>query len=54
MVVGSPGEVREQLQALEEHYQCGELMLSSHIHCFADKLKSLRLIAEACGLSPAG
>lgn len=54
MVVGSPGEVREQLQALAEHYQCGELMLSSHIHCFEDKLKSLRLIAEACGLSPAG
>ncbi|WNS42577.1 LLM class flavin-dependent oxidoreductase [Paenibacillus sp. MMS20-IR301] len=50
MIVGSPAEVREQLQALAEQYQCGELMLSSHIHCFEDKLKSFRLIAEACGL----
>lgn len=51
MVVGSPGEVREQLQALAEEYQCGELMISSHIHSFEDKLTSLRLIAEACGLT---
>lgn len=51
MVVGSPGEVREQLQALAEEYQSGELMISSHIHSFEDKLTSLRLIAEACGLT---
>ncbi|WP_342420716.1 LLM class flavin-dependent oxidoreductase [Paenibacillus sp. FSL E2-0178] len=51
MVVGSPGEVREQLQALADEYQCGELMISSHIHSFEDKLTSLRLIAEACGLT---
>ncbi|KAI7264851.1 hypothetical protein KC345_g8688 [Hortaea werneckii] len=50
MVVGSPGEVKEQLLLLAEQYQCGELMLSSHIHSFEDKLESLRLIAEACGL----
>lgn len=54
MVVGSPGEVREQLQALADEYQCGELMISSHIHSFEDKLTSLRLIAEACGLTRRG
>lgn len=54
MVVGSPGEVREQLLLLAEQYQCGELMLSSHIHSFEDKLRSLRLIAEACGLPRRG
>ena len=50
MVIGSPAEVREQLQLLAEEYRCGELMISSHIHDFADKLQSIRLIAEACGL----
>lgn len=50
MVVGSPEEVRDQLRRLAEEYQCGELMISSHIHSIEDKLKSFRLIAEACRL----
>jgi len=50
MVIGSPDSVKEQLKKLAETYSCNEIMIASHIHSFEDKLKSLRLIAEACGL----
>ena len=50
MVVGSPESVREQLESLSEQYDCEEIMIASLIHNFPDKLKSLRLIAEACGI----
>lgn len=50
MVVGSPESVRQQLEALAEKYSCNEIMIASLIHSFPDKLKSIRLVAEACGL----
>lgn len=50
MVVGSPESVREQLEALAKQYQCEEIMIANLIHSFPDKLKSLQLIAKACGL----
>ncbi|KGE20321.1 hypothetical protein PWYN_13990 [Paenibacillus wynnii] len=50
MVVGSPESVREQLEALAELYQCEEIMIANLIHSFPDKLKSLQLVAKACGL----
>ncbi len=50
MVIGSPEDVQAQLEALVEQYQCEEVMIASIMHSFADKLKSLRLIAEVCGL----
>jgi len=52
MVIGSPEGVREQLEELSGLYQCDEIMIASLIHSFPDKLKSLQLIAEACGLQP--
>ncbi|MRN54195.1 LLM class flavin-dependent oxidoreductase [Paenibacillus monticola] len=50
MVIGSPEDVRAQLEALAEQYQCEEVMIASIMYSFADKLKSLQLIAEVCGL----
>lgn len=52
MVVGSPEEVRLQLEGLAEHYQCDEIMVATYMHSFEDRLKSIRLMAGACGLSP--
>ncbi|MEK8216698.1 LLM class flavin-dependent oxidoreductase [Paenibacillus sp. FSL L8-0463] len=54
MVVGTPEDIRRQFQALAEQYQCEEIMFASFIHSFEGRLKSLRLIAEACGLSRRG
>ena len=50
MVVGSAESIREQLEELSERYQCDEIMIANLIHNFPDKLKSLQLIAKACGL----
>lgn len=50
MVIGSPDEVRRQFTALMEEYQCEEIMFATLVHRYEDKLKSLRLIADACGL----
>lgn len=54
MVIGSPEEVHRQFMALTEQYQCDEIMFATVMHSFEDKLKSLRLIAEACGLPQRG
>ncbi|MHA6532622.1 LLM class flavin-dependent oxidoreductase [Paenibacillus sp. BAC0078] len=51
MVLGSPEEVHRQFMSLTEKYQCDEIMFATVMHSFEDKLKSLRLIAEACGLT---
>ncbi|WP_379130075.1 LLM class flavin-dependent oxidoreductase [Paenibacillus sp. sgz500958] len=53
MVIGSPETIRRQMEKLAEQYECNEIMIASLIHTFPDKLKSLRLIAEAWGLRPA-
>ncbi|MGN7762163.1 LLM class flavin-dependent oxidoreductase [Paenibacillus sp. 22594] len=50
-VLGSPEEVRQQFIALMEEYCCEEIMFAMPMHGFEAKLKSLRLIARACGLS---
>lgn len=52
MVVGTPESVREQIETLAELHQCQEVMIASTIHSFPDRLKSLRLIAEAFELHP--
>ncbi|MBW4082189.1 LLM class flavin-dependent oxidoreductase [Paenibacillus sp. S150] len=54
MVIGSPEEVKRQFMALMEEYQCEEIMFAALMHRYEDKLKSLRLIADACGLSQRG
>ncbi|MNC43034.1 hypothetical protein D3C75_918760 [compost metagenome] len=50
MVLGSPEKVRRQFIALMEEYQCEEIMFATLMHRYEDKLRSLRLIADVCGL----
>ncbi|WP_379156970.1 LLM class flavin-dependent oxidoreductase [Paenibacillus sp. sgz5001063] len=50
-ILGSPEEVRQKFISLMEEYRCEEIMFAMPMHRYEDKLKSLRLIAGACGLS---
>ncbi|TFF20663.1 LLM class flavin-dependent oxidoreductase [Jiella endophytica] len=45
--VGSPEKVRRELQALVEHYQPDEMILTGQIHDHAARLKSFAIAAEA-------
>lgn len=47
MIVGTPEVVKEQIETLAVQYQCDEVMITSTVHSYSDKLKSLQLIAEA-------
>ncbi|AZH31552.1 LLM class flavin-dependent oxidoreductase [Paenibacillus sp. M-152] len=51
MVVGSPEQVKRQLEQLCKDYNAQEIMVASIIHDFDAKMKSIRLMAEAFGLS---
>lgn len=50
LLIGSPPEIRERLEAIGSACSCEEIMIATVTHSFEDKLKSYRLIAEACGL----
>ncbi|WP_151733667.1 LLM class flavin-dependent oxidoreductase ['Paenibacillus yunnanensis' Narsing Rao et al. 2020] len=50
MVVGSPGEVRQQFETMAAEYGCDEIMFAAPLHRFEDRLHCLRLVAKACGL----
>ncbi|MBY9077710.1 LLM class flavin-dependent oxidoreductase [Paenibacillus sp. HN-1] len=50
LLVGSPAEIRERLEAISSACRCEEIMIATVTHSFEDKLRSYRLIAEACGL----
>ena len=47
-IIGTPTQVREQLHAFRERYDADELMVAGMIHDFDARLRSFRLIAEAC------
>ncbi|MFC0214525.1 LLM class flavin-dependent oxidoreductase [Paenibacillus chartarius] len=49
-IVGTPAQVKEQLEALAADYSADELLIVSPIHEMEARLKSYRLIAEAFGL----
>ncbi|MDR0267108.1 LLM class flavin-dependent oxidoreductase [Paenibacillus sp.] len=51
MIVGSPEQIKRKIESLCAAYRTDEVMITSIIHRFEDKLKSFRLIAEAFGLS---
>ncbi|MFD1776784.1 LLM class flavin-dependent oxidoreductase [Paenibacillus rhizophilus] len=51
ILVGSPEEIRDQLLEICARFGCEEVIIASVMHDFSDKLKSYRLIAEACGLA---
>lgn len=46
MVIGTPNKVRDELYRLSEMYETEDLMLVSIMYDFADKMKSLELIAN--------
>ncbi|MDO7906458.1 LLM class flavin-dependent oxidoreductase [Paenibacillus sp. JX-17] len=50
MVVGSPEQVKEQIEQLAAEYNCGEVMIASIIHDYEAKRRSIELIARAFGL----
>lgn len=49
-IVGSPGTVRAGVDALVAETGADELMIVSDVYDHAARLRSLGLIAEACGL----
>jgi luciferase family oxidoreductase group 1 len=54
LVIGSPGKVRAEIQALAEDSGVGEVMISTNIYSHEERLRSYELIAGAFGLAPAG
>ncbi|MCY4641020.1 MAG: LLM class flavin-dependent oxidoreductase [Chloroflexi bacterium] len=49
--IGSPRQVREQLESFSREYGTEELLLVTITHDFSDRLRSYELVAEACGLA---
>ncbi|MBO9608559.1 MAG: LLM class flavin-dependent oxidoreductase [Paenibacillaceae bacterium] len=52
-IVGTPEQVKQRLLALRDAYQADELLIVSPIYDPAARVKSYRLIAQACGLAAA-
>jgi len=50
LIVGDPDEVREQLEALALRTGADELMITTMVHGYADRLRSYELLAEAWDL----
>ncbi|MEJ7713608.1 MAG: hypothetical protein WKF84_28115 [Pyrinomonadaceae bacterium] len=50
LVVGGPEKVRKGLQALIDLTQADELIVSSHFHNYADRLRSYEILAEVAQL----
>ncbi len=52
-LVGTPGTVHDGLVELQARTGADEIMLSTRAHSYDVRVRSLALIAEACGLVPA-
>jgi luciferase family oxidoreductase group 1 len=52
LIVGDPGEVRDQLEALAALTAVDELMITTMVHGPADRLRSYELVAEARNPAP--
>jgi luciferase family oxidoreductase group 1 len=52
LIVGDPGEVRDQLEALAALTAVDELMITTMVHGPADRLRSYELLAEAWNVAP--
>ncbi len=51
-VIGTPLQVREQLEQLAQTYEVSELMITTAVHSHADRVRSFELLADAWGLTP--
>lgn len=52
MIVGTPEQCREQLEALAEQYQVDELIIVCVTHSFKTRMESYTLLAKQFALSP--
>ena len=52
-IVGDPQSVRAQIMAKVAETGASEVMITTTMHGYADRLRSYRLLAEAFGLTPA-
>jgi luciferase family oxidoreductase group 1 len=50
--IGSPGRVREQVEAFAARTGADELMVTSQVFDHAARLRSFEILAEVCGISP--
>jgi alkanesulfonate monooxygenase SsuD/methylene tetrahydromethanopterin reductase-like flavin-dependent oxidoreductase (luciferase family) len=51
-VIGTPLQVKEQLEELVSTYNVNELMITTAVHSHADRIRSFELLADAWGLAP--
>jgi luciferase family oxidoreductase group 1 len=51
-VIGTPLQVKEQLEELVSTYKVNELMITTAVHSHADRVRSFELLADAWGLAP--
>ena len=51
-LIGDPETVREGLVELQRRTDADELMISTRMHSYEDRVRSLTLVAEAWGLEP--
>jgi luciferase family oxidoreductase group 1 len=51
-IIGDPTTVKARILDLVERTEADEVMISSHIHSHAERLRSYELVAEAFGLTP--
>jgi hypothetical protein len=49
--VGAPEQVREELERMASALQIEEVMIIAVLHDYHARLRSYRLVAEACNLS---
>lgn len=50
-VIGTPAQVKAELERLAKHYETDEFMIITNIYNFDDKVRSYELLAEAFNLS---
>ena len=52
-VIGTPAQVRQQLDALVERHRVHELMITTSVHAHADRVASFEMLADAWSQAPA-
>jgi luciferase family oxidoreductase group 1 len=52
LIIGGPEKVRAEIEALAAETGADEVMVTTLIHSFADRLRSYELLAEAFGMIP--
>ncbi len=53
-ILGTPEQVKAGLEDLRNRYEVDELMITTIAHSPSDRMHSFELVAQACGVTPAG